>query len=89
MDNKTNSNQKNKKFKNADESRGVQRFKRVQEEKVEIDNRLKDNSFDAKVNCFPESNVSIEKPKCPNFIFFFCVFSPFILCISSVHSKHF
>ena len=50
QNNKNQNNFPNKKFKNADESRGVQRFKRVQEDKVEIDERVKDNSFDAKVS---------------------------------------
>lgn len=36
-------------FNNSDEQRGVKRFKRVQEEVVEIDPRVTDNSFEAKV----------------------------------------
>lgn len=40
---------------NSDEKRGIERFRRVKEEEVEIDNRVVDNSFEAKVSvlkCF-------------------------------------
>jgi hypothetical protein len=40
----------NKKSLNSDEKRGVERFRRVKDETVEIDDRLADNSFDAKVS---------------------------------------
>jgi hypothetical protein len=35
---------------NSDEKRGIERFRRVKEEEVEIDNRVVDNSFEAKVS---------------------------------------
>ncbi|KAL9699985.1 hypothetical protein quinque_003426 [Culex quinquefasciatus] len=38
----------NKKFLNSDEKRGVERFRRIKEENVTIDDRLRDNSYDAK-----------------------------------------
>lgn len=34
---------------NSDEKRGVERFRRVKEEIVQVDHRVKDNSFEAKV----------------------------------------
>lgn len=43
----TNHQQRN--FMNSDEKRGVERFRRVKEEAVQIDHRVKDNSFEAKV----------------------------------------
>lgn len=44
----------NKKMaKNADEKRGIERFRRVKEETVEVDPRVKDNSFEAKVSVCP------------------------------------
>lgn len=46
------SNVKNNKKKslNSDEKRGVERFRRVKDDAIEIDERLKDNSFEAKVS---------------------------------------
>lgn len=35
---------------NSDEKRGVERFRRVKDESVNIDDRLVDNSFEAKVS---------------------------------------
>ena len=35
---------------NSDEKRGVERFRRIKEEEVEIDTRVVDNSFEAKVS---------------------------------------
>lgn len=35
---------------NSDEKRGVERFRRVKEEEVNIDERVVDNSFEAKVS---------------------------------------
>ena len=35
---------------NSDEKRGIERFRRVKEEEVQIDNRVVDNSFEAKVS---------------------------------------
>lgn len=49
--NTPNSNGKNnQKFFNSDEKRGIERFRRVKEEEIEIDNRVVDNSFEAKVS---------------------------------------
>lgn len=36
--------------KNSDEKRGVDRFRRVKDEDIEVDPRVKDNSFEAKVS---------------------------------------
>lgn len=41
---------KNRKSLNSDEKRGVERFRRVKDESIEVDERLQDNSFDAKVS---------------------------------------
>lgn len=35
---------------NSDEKRGVERFRRVKDEEIEVDMRLQDNSFEAKVS---------------------------------------
>lgn len=35
---------------NSDEKRGVERFRRVKEEEINVDERLQDNSFEAKVS---------------------------------------
>lgn len=35
---------------NSDEKRGIERFRRVKEEDVKIDDRVTDNSFEAKVS---------------------------------------
>lgn len=43
-------NNKNRKSMNSDEKRGVERFRRVKEETVAIDDRLQDNSYEAKVS---------------------------------------
>ena len=43
---------------NSDEKRGVERFRRVKEELVEIDNRVVDNSFEAKVSVLECENFS-------------------------------
>lgn len=40
----------NRKSLNSDEKRGVERFRRVKEEEVQIDDRVVDNSFEAKVS---------------------------------------
>jgi len=42
-------NNMNRKSLNSDEKRGVERFRRVKDETIEIDERVKDNSFEAKV----------------------------------------
>lgn len=39
---------------NSDEKRGVERFRRVKDEEVHIDDRLVDNSFEAKVSVHVE-----------------------------------
>lgn len=36
--------------KNADEKRGIERFRRIKEEHIEVDPRVQDNSFEAKVS---------------------------------------
>lgn len=36
--------------KNSDEKRGIERFRRIKEEEVHVDERVKDNSFEAKVS---------------------------------------
>jgi hypothetical protein len=45
-----NNSQSKKTPKNSDERRGVERFRRVKDEEVEVDPRVQDNSFDAKVS---------------------------------------
>uniref|UniRef100_A0A182LRZ1 Srp40 C-terminal domain-containing protein n=1 Tax=Anopheles culicifacies TaxID=139723 RepID=A0A182LRZ1_9DIPT len=61
--NKTNFNHQNgsassgfgserKSFTNSDEKRGIKRFRRVREEEIEIDQRLMDNSYEAKQNAY-------------------------------------
>lgn len=45
-----NNSQNNRKSMNSDEKRGVERFRRVKEEEVLIDQRVVDNSFEAKVS---------------------------------------
>lgn len=46
---------------NSDEKRGVERFRRVKDEEVEIDNRLADNSFEAKVSVHVERGFFFSK----------------------------
>lgn len=48
---------------NADEQRGIERFRRIKEEHVEIDPRVKDNSFDAKVSVSLKINEKGKKGK--------------------------
>lgn len=45
---------------NSDEKRGVERFRRVKEEEVQIDHRVVDNSFEAKVSVLKFSKRSQE-----------------------------
>lgn len=66
---------------NSDEKRGVERFRRVKEEEVAIDDRVVDNSFEAKVSVLRgsvgEKFKEKEKNKCwtqitaENFLFRF------------------
>jgi hypothetical protein len=35
---------------NSDEKRGVERFRRVKDEEIQVDEKLKDNSFEARVS---------------------------------------
>lgn len=41
---------------NSDEKRGIERFRRVKEEEVSIDDRVVDNSFEAKVSVLKSSS---------------------------------
>lgn len=40
---------------NSDEKRGIERFRRVKEEEIEVDHRVGNNSFDAKVSVLKEN----------------------------------
>lgn len=49
---------------NSDEKRGVERFRRVKDESVNIDDRLVDNSFEAKVSVHvARENFKFKKEK--------------------------